>query len=141
MATKLAGYGTIVKYGSTAVGEVRSVTPPPRTYARVESDDLDSTLKSSIQGVEEESDVEFVQLWEPGDTVQIAAVDTQFSNKTSATWSLVYAAIPDGSGGTTATATDAFSAVVMSITPAEIDNSSILSRTVVLNRQGAITTT
>ena len=140
MADKLVGYGLIVKYGSTAVGEIRVMTPPGRTYTRVESDDLSSTIKTELQGIEEPSDVVFTQLWEPGDATQIAAVDTQFSNRTTSTWSIIFPGVPDGAGGTTATATDAFSATVMGIEPAEIDNSSILARTVTLARQGDITT-
>lgn len=140
MSTKLVGYGTIVKYGSTAVGEIRSVTLPPRTYTRVEADDLDSTLKYSLQGIYQESDVEFVQLWEPGDATQIAAVDTLQENRTVSAWAIQYPGIPDGSGGTTASATETFNAVVMDVQPMEIENSAILARTVTLNRRGAITT-
>ena len=67
MAQKMAAYGAIVKYGSTAVGEVRSVTPPSNVRERVESDDLSSTIKTSLPGVYAEDEIEFVQLYEPGD--------------------------------------------------------------------------
>ena len=44
-----------------------------------------------------------------------------------------------GDGTTTATQTKTFNAKVISISEAEMDNSSIISRTVVLNRQGDVT--
>ena len=139
MAQKMAAYGAIVKYGSTAVGEVRSVTPPNNVRERVESDDLSSTIKTSLPGVYAEDEIEFVQLYEPGDADH-EAINTLQANQTTSAWSLVYPPKPDGDGTTTATQTKTFNAIVMDITEAEMDNSSIISRTVTLGRQGAITT-
>ena len=139
MAQKMAAYGAIVKYGSTAVGEVRSVTPPSNVRERVESDDLSSTIKTSLPGIYAEDEIEFVQLYEPGDADH-EAINTLQANQTTSAWSLVYPPKPDGDGSTTATQTKTFNAIVMDITEAEMDNSSIISRTVTLGRQGAITT-
>ena len=55
MADKIIGYGTLVKRGSTAQGELRTVTPPPRAYERVDVSDLDSVVMVSAAGVESES--------------------------------------------------------------------------------------
>ena len=63
MAQKMGAYGAIIKYGSTAVGEVRSITPVSQTFTRIEADDLSSTIKTSIPGIYEEDDIEFVQLY------------------------------------------------------------------------------
>tara|TARA_Y100000593_G_scaffold14649_1_gene28104 strand:- start:66 stop:488 length:423 start_codon:yes stop_codon:yes gene_type:complete len=139
MAQKMAAYGAIVKYGSTAVGEVRSVTPPNNVRERVESDDLSSTIKTSLPGIYAEDEIEFVQLYEPGDADH-EAINTLQANQTTSAWSLVYPPKPDGDGTTTATQTKTFNAIVMDISEAEMDNSSIISRTVTLARQGAITT-
>ena len=139
MAQKMAAYGAIVKYGSTAVGEVRSVTPPSNVRERVESDDLSSTIKTSLPGVYAEDEIEFVQLYEPGDADH-EAINTLQANQTTSAWALVYPPKPDGDGTTTAPQTKTFNAIVMDITEAEMDNSSIISRTVTLARQGAITT-
>ena len=139
MAQKMAAYGAIVKYGSTAVGEVRSVTPPSNVRERVESDDLSSTIKTSLPGIYAEDEIEFVQLYEPGDADH-EAINTLQANQTTSAWSLVYPPKPDGDGTTTATQTKTFNAIVMDISEAEMDNSSIISRTVTLARQGAITT-
>ena len=67
MSNKLVGYGTLVKRASTAQGEIRSVTPPPRAYERIDSSDLDSTIMADMQGLESTSDFTFEQIWEPGD--------------------------------------------------------------------------
>ena len=139
MAQKMAAFGAIVKYGSTAVGEVRSVTPPNNVRERVESDDLSSTIKTSLPGVYAEDEIEFVQLYEPGDADH-EAINTLQANQTTSAWALVYPPTPDGDGPPTATHTKTFNAIVMDITEAELDNSSIISRTVTLGRQGAITT-
>ena len=139
MAQKMAAYGAIVKYGSTAVGEVRSVTPPNNVRERVESDDLSRTIKTSLPGIYAEDEIEFVQLYEPGDAAH-EAINTLQANQTTSAWALVYPPKPDGDGTTTATQTKTFNAIVMDITEAEMDNSSIISRTVTLGRQGAITT-
>ena len=139
MAQKMAAYGAIVKYGSTAVGEVRSVTPPSNVRERVESDDLSSTIKTSLPGIYAEDEIEFVQLYEPGDADH-EAINTLQANQTTSAWELVYPPKPDGDGTTTATQTKTFNAIVMDISEAEMDNSSIISRTVTLARQGAITT-
>jgi len=138
MAQKMGAYGAIIKYGSTAVGEVRSITPVSQTYTRIEADDLSSTIKTSIPGIYEEDDIEFVQLYEPGDSDQ-EAIDTLQENRTTSAWAIVYPPKPDGDGTTTATQTKTFNAKVISISEAEMDNSSIISRTVVLNRQGDVT--
>ena len=60
-------------------------------------------------------------------------------NRTTSAWAIVYPPKPDGDGTTTATQTKTFNAKVISISEAEMDNSSIISRTVVLNRQGDVT--
>jgi len=140
MANTIIGYGSIVKLGSTAQGEVRTLTPPPQTYERVAIDHLVSTLRSELQGIEDTSDFSFEQLWEPGDSNH-ALVDTDFADRTESSWSIVYPGVNDGSGGAlTATQTWTFNARVMSIEPAALENSSVVSRTVTLNRTGAITT-
>ena len=117
----------------------RSLTPPSNVRERVESDDLSSTIKTSLPGVYSEDEVEFVQLYEAGDTDQ-EAINLLQENQTVSAWALVYPPKPDGDGTTTATQTKTFNAIVMDIKEAEMDNSSIISRTVTLARQGAITT-
>lgn len=140
MADKLVGYGTLVKRASTAQGEIRSVTPPPRAYERIDSSDLDSTIMADMQGLESTSDFSFEQIWEPGDSNQ-ELVTTDFENRAESSWSIVFPGVNDGSGGAlTATQTWTFNARVMSIEGASIDNSSLVMRTVTLNRTGAITT-
>ena len=139
MADKLIGYGTLVKLGSTAQGEVRSLTPPAQTYERVAVDDLDSTLRTEMQGIEDVSEVSFTQLWEPGDTNH-ALVDTDFTNRTTSSWSIVYPGVNDGSGGSlTATQTWTFNAIVVALEPAEISNADVVTRSVTLSRKGDIT--
>ena len=141
MADKLIGYGTIVKIGSTAVGEIRSVTPPPRAYERIAVDDLDSEIRVEMQGIEDVSEWSFTELWDPPDTNH-TLIDTDFDNRANSSWSIVYPGVNPGDGdGRTATQTWTFNARVVNIEPAELTNADVVTRTVTLTRTGDITKT
>ena len=140
MADKIIGYGTLVKLGSTAQGELRTVTPPPRAYERVDVSDLDSVVMVSAAGVESESEFSYIQLWEPGDSNQ-ELVTTEFEDRATSAWSVVFPGVNNGDSTLTATETWTFNARVMNLEPAEITLSDVVTRTVTMLRVGDITRT
>lgn len=138
MAIKRIGLGTVVKYDHDSnasfdvVGELRSVTPPGRSYERVADDTLDSVLRTQQQGIEDVSEFQFQQVWHDGDA-QHERIDTAFNARDNRAWQIVFPHSP--------ARTWEFTGRVMSMGPEQITNSSLITRTVTVHRTSAITKT
>lgn len=137
MAAHQLGLGTVVSVdendgGSvfTACTLVTAAKPPGRKRVRIDKTTLTDTLATDGAGIEDKSDFELTQYWEPNDT-QHESIDTLFGAKTEVLWNIVYV---DGT-------TDSFNGVVMDIDPEEIQKDKYLMRKVVIHRTGAITRT
>lgn len=137
MATKRIGLGSAVQLEVTednyvTQGLTRSITPPPRTRQGVDGTVLGDTLATELAGIEEQSLVTFEQLWDPDDDESGGheEVDDLFDSKAVASWRIVY----DSAG-----VTDTFDAQVWAIEPGELTVGDPITRTVTLQRVGAIT--
>ena len=66
-------------------GFTESLTPPPRTRAKVDATNLDEDMANIEPGIEEDSEFTFVQVWDPGDTSD-ETIDTLFASAFKANW-------------------------------------------------------
>lgn len=139
MAVKQIALGSILKtdHNSDATFEsmtlVRQVTPPPRTRKKVsDSNALGDTLETPELGIEAESEMEFVQFWQPGDS-EHEKLDTLFGSKATFAVQLVT------THGTPVT--DEFTAKVVSLEPEPWTVDGLYGRKVTLQRRSAITRT
>lgn len=138
MAEKTIALGTIVKCDSDdddtfeVVGQIRSATPPGRTRERVAEDDLSDTLRTEAMGIEQASDFEFMQLWEPGDT-EHEKMDTLFGSKDIVSWQCIYPV--------STPVTDEFTGQVAALEPEQLVANNLIGRKVTVHRKSAITRT
>lgn len=144
MATKQVGLGTLVKVDDddsgtvfTTVGEVVTVTPSGRERELVDDTALADTLATySPMAIETFASFTFRQFAHYADTNH-AIIDTLFAAATATLrkvlWQLVYP-YPTP-------VTDQFEGWVSNISPEEIARDGIISRTVTVQRTGAITRT
>lgn len=136
MASNQLGLGSLVKVDHdadasyTTVGLVRTITPPARVRIRIDGTVLADTLKTYEMGVEDFSELQFLQLWEPGDSNH-EILDTLFGSKAEVNWQVLY-----GSGPVQ---TDQFAGKVSDLTPEPIEIDALLARVVMVQRTGAIT--
>lgn len=133
------GKGTLVKLdpipaGSTyvAVGCVRELTPPPRERNTAEGTCLIDDLETELPGNETVSEFEFMQFWEPGQTND-EIIDTLFGSGLSGEWEVTYPL--------STPVVDTFSGWVKMIGPEQIVSNEVMSRTITVSRDSAITRT
>jgi hypothetical protein len=137
MPDKKIGLGSAVLLGDgespevfTAQGLTRQITPPPRVRAGVDGTVLGDTLETELPGIEEQSMVEFTQLWHPNHANH-NLVDALFDSRAESNWRIAY-----GPAATAITAT--FPAQVFAIEPDTVEVNGAIARTVRLQRTGAI---
>jgi hypothetical protein len=137
-ASKQIALGSILKTDITLHNTfvdmtlVRQITPPPRSRKKIEALTLGDTFEVPELGIESESEMEFQQLWHPGDT-EHEKLDTVFGTKTEFTVHLVSAH--------TVPKTDEFEAKVVALEPEAWTVDGVYSRKVTLLRTSAITRT
>jgi hypothetical protein len=138
MASKQIALGSILKIDPTghvtftAMTLVRQITPPPRSRKKIEGLTLGDTFEVSELGIESESEMEFQQLWHPGDT-EHEKLDTLFGSKNEFGVQLVTAH--------TTPVTLEFTVKVVSLEPEAWTVDGVISRKVTLVRTSAITRT
>lgn len=130
MANKLLGLGTVLVVNAQTVTLAIDATPPPRKRVLIDGSTLSDTLATNEAGMEDISDYEFNQFWEPGDSMH-ETLDTLFGSKASVTVTIQYT--------DTGTTTDSFSACVAALEPATIQKDNLYMRKVTLHRLGSIT--
>lgn len=111
---------------------VTEVTPPPRKREEVDGKTLGDTFDVPILGIEQKSQMEFMQFWHPGDT-EHEKLDTLFGSKASFSARIV---TPHSTPKT-----DEFTCQVLELTPGTLTQGKLYSRKVTLLRTGAITRT
>lgn len=132
--TKRKALGSIVSLdpagGSTfaAVGMTKSISPPKRARAKIEKTVLSDTLATLEPGIEEASEFEFMQLWDPNETSD-ELIDTLFGSGAIAAWKVAY------SSGVT----DVFSGWVSDLDPETLEIGGMTARGVKVQRTSAIT--
>lgn len=133
---KQIGLGTLVKVDHdadtvfTTVACVRNLTPPKRSKNQADATCIDDTLEKTLSGLEAASDFAFEQFWDPTDS-NCTMIDTLLTNNTEVNWQLVFPF------GTPITA--AFSGRVIDTTPSQVDNNTVIARSVMVRRDSAIT--
>jgi hypothetical protein len=138
MASKQIALGSILKvdHDNNAAFDVmtlvRQITPPPRSRKKIDSLTLGDTFEVSQLGIESESEMEFQQLWHPGDT-EHEKLDTLFGSKGQFSVQLITA------HGTAVTLE--FTVKVTALEPEAWTVDGVYSRKVTLLRTGAITRT
>lgn len=136
MATKQISLGSLLKvdHDQNAVFEsmtlVVEITPPPRTRAETDGNDLGDTLEVNLLGRESQSKMEFDQFWHPGDT-EHEKMDTLFGSKAEADFQIV---TPHATP-----VTDEFSGQVIGLTPESLTPTGAYKRKVTIQRTTAIT--
>ena len=135
MADKSIGLGTLVKVDHdadtvfTTVSCIRNVTPAGRSKNQADATCIEDTLEQTLSGLEAASDMPFEQFWDPTDTL-CTMIDTLLDNDTVVNWQVVFPfATPIMA---------AFSGRVIATTPSQIDNNTVISRTVMVRRDSAI---
>lgn len=137
MADRILGLGTLVKVDHdadasyTTVGLIKETTPPPRMREAVDATVLEDTLEALEPGLESAGEFTFMQVWDPTDTNH-TMIDTLFANKTKVNWRVEFAAASPAITGT-------FAGWVKGLGPEKTDTKSVVSRTVTVQRTGAIT--
>lgn len=133
---KQIGLGTLVKVDHdddttfTTVACVRNLTPPGRNKNQADATCITDTLEVMLNGVEAASEFTFQQFWDPTDT-NCTMIDTLLTNNTEVDWQIVFPfATP---------ITAAFSGHVKSTVPDQVDNGTVISRVVTVQRDSAIT--
>jgi hypothetical protein len=111
---------------------VRQITPPARTRKKIEGLTLGDTFEVPELGIEAESEMEFTQFWQPGDT-EHEKIDTLFGSKAVLPIQLVTA------HGTPKT--DEFETKVVAIEPEAWTPDGLYARKITLLRTSAITRT
>jgi hypothetical protein len=134
--SKNIGHGTLLKRvtgGPTTIGMVRSITPPAFTREDVNATSLTDTVQYNLPSdPEDPGEVTIEAFWTSGDTND-ELIDTDFAARTISSWSITYAS--------PITRVATFDAWVKSMTPAVIESSSVISRTVVFRLTTVITWT
>ena len=140
--TKYAGKGSFVEceldpVGSpdtwTKFGYTESITPPPRSRAKVEATNLDEVMVNLEPGIEEDSEFVFVQVWDPADADD-KAIDTLFDSAAKLPWRITYPTLPNPTE-------DVFSGWVSGIAPDTIDVGTRIGRSVTITRTSTIVRT
>lgn len=122
-----------VTAGPTAITYVRSIQPPAFTREEVDATTLDDAVAYFIPGdPEDPGEVTIEMVWTSGDSND-ELFDTDFAANTIASWKIAYAA--------PITRTATFSAWVKSLTPAQYESRTLITRTIVLRLTTAITWT
>lgn len=120
-----------VTAGPTAITFVRSIQPPTFSREEVDATTLDGTVAYNIPGdPEDPGEVSIVMVWTSGDTND-ELFDTDFNAETIASWKIVY--------GSPITRTATFDAWVKSLSPANFESRTLITRTIVLRLTSAIT--
>lgn len=137
MATKKVALGSLVKVAETGsafttIGLTRTITPPARIRAKVDGTVLADTLATNEPGIEEHSEFEVLQFWEPGDTNH-EIIDTLFGSSAKVDWQVVY---PFDTP-----VTDEFEGWVSDMEPEPLEVGNIIGRMFKIQRTGAITRT
>lgn len=131
------GKGGLVKVASgntfVSVGLSRNVTPPPMEKAVIDVTGMDDTTAQTAQGIEQPSAFTFESLHDPDDTTD-DLVDTLYGSGNTVTWQIVTIAGAK-------TWTKSFSGWVSAIVPSAFGGSDPVSRTVTVQRVGAVTDT
>jgi hypothetical protein len=126
------GIVTLARSG-TAITFVRSIQPPSFTREEVDATTLDSTVAYHIPGdPEDPGEVTIEMVWTAGDTND-ELFDADFSAETITSWTITYAS--------PITRVATFSAWVKSLSPAQYESRSLITRTIVLRLTTAITWT
>jgi hypothetical protein len=126
------GIVTLARSG-TAITFVRSIQPPSFTREEVDATTLDSTVAYHIPGdPEDPGEVTIEMVWTPGDTND-ELFDTDFNAETITSWTITY--------GSPITRVATFSGWVKSLSPAQYESRTLITRTIVLRLTTAITWT
>lgn len=129
--SKNIGHGSIFKRGSTAIGQVRMITPPTISREDVDATTLDDGVLYHIPSdPEDPGEVVVEQLWTSGDTND-ELVDTDFNARTISTWSITYAS--------PISRVASFSAWVKSIAPAPLESRETVKRVITFRLTTVIT--
>lgn len=132
--SKNIGHGTTfyrVTSGPTQITQVRSITPPTFSREDVNATDLDNTVQYNLPSdPEDPGEVTIEMFWTSGETND-ELLDTAFGSRAIDSWKIVYAS--------PITRTATFSAWVKSLSPAQIESNSVISRTITLRLTTAIT--
>lgn len=133
---KQIGLGTLITVDHdadtvfTTVACVRNLTPPGRSKNQADATCIDDPLEKTLSGLEASSDFPFEQFWDPTDS-NCAIIDTLLDNDTQVNWKIVFPF------DTPITA--AFSGRVIATTPSQVDNNTVIARSVMVRRDSAIT--
>lgn len=137
MASKQVALGTFFKIDDDTLGFdnqtlVQEITPPPRMRAQIDADELQDTLSVPELGIEEKSEVQYMQIWHPGDT-EHEKLDTLFGSMAAFDVQIV---TPHATP-----VTDEFSAKCVGLEPEALGVDGLYRRRVTLVRTTAITRT
>lgn len=134
--TKNIGQGVIlsrVTAGPTAIGNVRSITPPTSSREDVNATTLTDSCQYNLPSDPEDTgEVSIDMFWTSGDTND-ELLDTDFLARTIASWKIVYPA--------PITRTATFDAWVKSLSPGILIGNDVVVRTIVFRLTTNITWT
>jgi hypothetical protein len=134
--SKNIGHGTTfsrITSGPTQFTQVRSITPPTFSREDVNATDLDNTVQYNLPSdPEDPGEVVIEMFWTSGDTND-ELLDTSFNARTIESWKIVYAS--------PITRTATVTGWVKSLSPAQIESASVISRTITIRLTTAITWT
>ena len=120
-----------LKRGATTITFVRSIQPPTMSRDEVNATTLDNTVDYNIPGdPEDPGEVSLEMVWTSGDTND-ELFDTDFAAETITSWSIVYAS--------PISRTATFDAWVKSLSPANYESRTLITRTIVLRLTTIIT--